>query len=173
MLQDFVANEHARKRYWARSLVGWRRMRAARPNDAHHALASLERRAASRSSSRRTSTACTRRPAAATSSTCTGASTSCAAWAASDARRASELQLELERRNPAFAALDAVEAPDGDADLEDVDFAAFDVPACDACGGLLKPDVVFFGESVPGERVQRAMARARVRPTRCSSSARR
>jgi len=69
-----------------------------------------------------------------------------------------ELQRELERRNPSFAALDAVEAPDGDADLEGVAFETFDVPACDACGGLLKPDVVFFGENVPAERVQRAMA---------------
>ena len=69
-----------------------------------------------------------------------------------------ELQRELERRNPSFAALDAAEAPDGDADLEGVAFETFDVPACNVCGGLLKPDVVFFGENVPAERVQRAMA---------------
>jgi NAD-dependent SIR2 family protein deacetylase len=68
------------------------------------------------------------------------------------------LQIELERRNPGFAPLDAIEAPDGDADLEGIAFDAFDVPACHACGGLLKPDVVFFGENVPAERVQRAMA---------------
>ena len=42
MLQDFLAHEHSRKRYWARGLIGWRRMRAARPNDAHRALAALE-----------------------------------------------------------------------------------------------------------------------------------
>src|SRR4026207_997733 len=42
--QEVVGNEHARKRYWARSLAGFRRMRVARPNDAHHALATLERR---------------------------------------------------------------------------------------------------------------------------------
>jgi NAD-dependent SIR2 family protein deacetylase len=69
-----------------------------------------------------------------------------------------QLQLELERRNPDFSSLDAMEAPDGDADLEDAAFETFDVPACDACDGLLKPDVVFFGENVPAERVQRAMA---------------
>ena len=69
-----------------------------------------------------------------------------------------QLQLDLARRNPDFTALDAVEAPDGDADLDDVVFETFDVPACDACGGLLKPDVVFFGEGVPAERVRRAMA---------------
>jgi NAD-dependent SIR2 family protein deacetylase len=51
-----------------------------------------------------------------------------------------------------------VEAPDGDADLEGVPFETFDVPACDTCGGLMKPDVVFFGENVPKERVDRAMS---------------
>ena len=69
-----------------------------------------------------------------------------------------QVQAALVERNPAFAALDAVDAPDGDAALDGIDFAAFDVPACDACGGLLKPDVVFFGERVPAERVQRAFA---------------
>jgi NAD-dependent SIR2 family protein deacetylase len=66
-----------------------------------------------------------------------------------------QLQAELTRRNPAFAALAAAAAPDGDADLDGA-FDAFDVPDCDACGGVLKPDVVFFGERVPPERVQRA-----------------
>ena len=69
-----------------------------------------------------------------------------------------EVQAELVERNPEFAALDAVEAPDGDATLDDIDFAPFDVPDCRVCGGLLKPDVVFFGERVPAERVQRAFA---------------
>jgi NAD-dependent SIR2 family protein deacetylase len=66
--------------------------------------------------------------------------------------------MELTRRNPGFAALDAGDAPDGDADLDGVAFDAFEVPACEACGGLLKPDVVFFGEGVPGDRVRQAMA---------------
>jgi NAD-dependent SIR2 family protein deacetylase len=70
----------------------------------------------------------------------------------------SDLQAELAERNPAFAELDALSAPDGDADLENVEFSKFDVPDCAACGGMLKPDVVFFGESVPKERVGRAMA---------------
>jgi NAD-dependent SIR2 family protein deacetylase len=43
MFGDFLTNEHARKRYWARSLIGWQRMNGARPNAAHHSLASLER----------------------------------------------------------------------------------------------------------------------------------
>ena len=156
--QEFVGNERARKRYWARSLAGFRRMRLARPNDAHHALATLERRG--RIAQLVTQNVDGLHDAAGSANVidlhgridtvrCLGC------------RRGSsreQLQVELERRNPNFAALDAIEAPDGDADLENVAFETFDVPACDACGGMLKPDVVFFGENVPRERVQRAMA---------------
>jgi NAD-dependent SIR2 family protein deacetylase len=68
-----------------------------------------------------------------------------------------ELQQELLARNPDWIDLDAREAPDGDADLDGLDFSSFEVPACAVCGGLLKPDVVFYGESVPRERVEIAM----------------
>jgi NAD-dependent SIR2 family protein deacetylase len=49
-------------------------------------------------------------------------------------------------------------APDGDADLDAVDFSNFQIPDCQRCGGMLKPDVVFFGETVPRSRVEHAMA---------------
>ncbi len=52
----------------------------------------------------------------------------------------------------------AADAPDGDADLDGLDFATFAVPACAGCGGALKPDVVFFGENVPRARVEQAYA---------------
>ncbi len=64
-----------------------------------------------------------------------------------------EFQHVLLALNPGWAHLDAAQAPDGDADLEGVDFGAFNVPSCPRCGGILKPDVVFFGENVPRERV--------------------
>jgi len=156
--QEFVGHEPARKRYWARSLAGFRRMRLARPNDAHHALAMLERRG-------RIAQLVTQNVDglhdAAGSENVIDLHGRIDTVRCLDCKRGSsreELQLELERRNPDFAALDAVEAPDGDADLEGVAFETFDVPACEACGGMLKPDVVFFGENVPAERVQRAMA---------------
>jgi NAD-dependent SIR2 family protein deacetylase len=69
----------------------------------------------------------------------------------------SELQDELLSLNPAWASLDARTAPDGDADLDGLDFSTFEVPPCAYCAGVLKPDVVFFGESVPQERVETAM----------------
>ncbi|HKE88577.1 MAG TPA: NAD-dependent protein deacetylase [Vicinamibacterales bacterium] len=157
MLQDFLANEYTRKRYWARSLVGWQRMSDARPNDAHHALAMLEHQG---------------RVEQLVTQNVDGLHQAAGSRAVIDlhgrvdivrclgcGRRVSRdhVQAELVRRNPPFAALDAVAAPDGDADLDRVAFAAFDVPGCETCGGLLKPDVVFYGENVPRERVQRAM----------------
>jgi NAD-dependent SIR2 family protein deacetylase len=158
MFRDFVADDRARKRYWARSLVGFRRLRTASPNEAHRALARLERNG---------------RVAQLVTQNVDGLHQAAGSGQVIDLhgridvvrclvcdRRVprDELQMELTRRNPGFAVLDALEAPDGDADLDAVAFDAFDVPACDACGGLLKPDVVFFGEGVPAERVGRAMA---------------
>jgi NAD-dependent SIR2 family protein deacetylase len=158
LLQEFLGSEQARQRYWARSLIGWQRMRAARPNGAHRALAMLETQG---------------RIAQLVTQNVDGLHQAaghrdvielhgrvdvvrCLACERSVPR--ARVQAEIVERNPDFAALDATAAPDGDAALEGVDFAAFDVPACAACGGLLKPDVVFFGESVPAERVRRAFA---------------
>jgi len=156
--QLFVGNERARKRYWARSLVGFRRMRHARPNDAHHSLAALERRG--RVVQLVTQNVDGLHQAAGSQNVIDLHGRIDTVRCLSCDRRSSreQLQLALESRNPDFASLDAVEAPDGDADLDDVAFESFEVPACAACGGLLKPDVVFFGEGVPGERVRRAMA---------------
>ncbi|MGH8841783.1 MAG: Sir2 family NAD-dependent protein deacetylase, partial [Advenella sp.] len=63
-----------------------------------------------------------------------------------------DYQQQLLHENPAWADMTAVMAPDGDVDLE-TDFSSFRIPACGRCGGILKPDVVFFGEAVPRSRV--------------------
>jgi NAD-dependent SIR2 family protein deacetylase len=157
-LQDFVAHEHSRKRYWARGLIGWRRMRAARPNDAHRALATLESHA--HVTLLVTQNVDGLHQAAGSRNVVDLHGRADVVRCLQCERRTprDDVQAALVERNPEFAALDAVEAPDSDAALDGVDFAAFDTPACTACGGLLKPDVVFFGERVPPERVQRAFA---------------
>jgi NAD-dependent SIR2 family protein deacetylase len=151
--QIFVADDVARRRYWARSMVGWRTMAHASPTAAHHALTRLEvaghvrllvtqnvdglhDRAGSRAVMDlhgRIDTVC------------------CLRCGQRSARRA--LQDDLLQRNPSWAGLQALSAPDGDADLEGLDFAKFEVPDCPVCDGMLKPDVVFFGENVPRDRV--------------------
>ncbi len=159
MVQDFLANERARKRYWARSLVGWTRMHAARPNGAHRALASLERQG--RLTRLVTQNVDGLHQAAGSRDVIDlhGRIDVVRCMDCDQRRPRDQVQQELVRRNHAFASLDAAGAPDGDADLDDgIRFDAFDVPACEACGGLLKPDVVFFGEGVPGDRVRHAMA---------------
>ena len=70
----------------------------------------------------------------------------------------SAMQAELLARNPPFAHRQAEMAPDGDAYLENADFSGFDVPDCPHCGGILKPDVVFFGETIPRARIERSIA---------------
>ncbi|HET7609672.1 MAG TPA: NAD-dependent protein deacetylase [Gammaproteobacteria bacterium] len=158
MLQDFVGNERSRQRYWARSLVGFRRMRAARPNGAHRALAALE--AQGRITELVTQNVDGLHQAAGSRNVVDlHGRVDVVRCLKCDCRIAREhVQTALVERNPDYASLDALEAPDGDAALDGIDFASFEVPACDACGGMLKPDVVFFGESVPAERVQRAFA---------------
>ena len=158
MLQDFVAHEHWRKRYWARSLVGWKRMRAATPNDAHRSLASLER--SGRVAQLVTQNVDGLHQAAGSRNVIDLHGRVDVVRCMSCERRMprEHVQAELAQRNPAFGEHVAVAAPDGDAELDGVDFAGFAVPDCGACGGLLKPDVVFFGERVPQERVRRAFA---------------
>jgi NAD-dependent SIR2 family protein deacetylase len=156
MLHDFLTSARARQRYWARSLVGFRRMSTARPNDAHRALTELESqgrvtRLVTQNVDGLHQAAGNRNVIDLHGRVDVVRCLACERRVARD-----EVQAALVERNPSFAALDAIEAPDGDAALDGIDFAAFVVPSCNACGGLLKPDVVFFGEAVPAERVQLA-----------------
>ena len=157
--QAFVGDRITRRRYWARSLVGWPRIAPAQPNAAHRALAALE--AQGRCNQLLTQNVDGLHQAAGSRAVIDlhGRldAVVCLGCGASSSR--ADVQRRLAEANPAWAGLAAGAAPDGDADLEDRDFATFQVPACDACGGMLKPDVVFFGENVPRARVDAAMAR--------------
>ena len=159
-LQDFLANEHLRKRYWARGLVGWRRMRTAMPNDAHRSLVNLERMGRIECLVTQNVDGLHQRAGSQHVIDLHGRVDSVRCLKCDLRLPRDRVQAELIARNPDFASFDAPDAPDGDADLDGVDFGRFDIPACNACGGLLKPDVVFFGESVPRERVALAMAAA-------------
>lgn len=163
LFEAFMTDPLVRRRYWARSLAGWPRFRRARPNDAHRALARLQQQG--RVEILVTQNVDGLHQAAGSSDVIDlhGRLDRVRCMACGSITSRDELQEELLRRNPNWASLDALQAPDGDADLGELDFSAFDVPSCADCGGLLKPDVVFFGESVPAERVQacwRALERA-------------
>ncbi|MDB5827534.1 MAG: NAD-dependent deacetylase [Variovorax sp.] len=156
--QAFMGEESTRRRYWARSLIGWPTMALAVPGPAHRALAQLE--AAGRIEMLLTQNVDGLHDAAGSRRAIDlhGRIDTVRCMACDARSPRSELQLELRRRNPGWATLEARAAPDGDADVEGHDFSAFDVPPCPVCGGLLKPDVVFFGESVPRDRVAAAFA---------------
>jgi NAD-dependent SIR2 family protein deacetylase len=158
LLEDFLAHERSRQRYWARSLVGFRRTRGAVPNDAHRALAALESRG--RVAQLVTQNVDGLHQAAGSRNVIDlHGRVDVVRCLKCDGRMPREqVQAQLVERNPGFASLDAHEAPGGDATLDGIDFASFEVPVCAACRGLLKPDVVFFGERVPTERVQNAFA---------------
>ena len=154
--QAFMGEEATRRRYWARSLVGWRRMRGARPNNAHRALARLE--AMGKSEMLLTQNVDRLHQAAGHARVIDlhGRIDLVRCMGCGRKTPRENFQEDLGRANPNWLGLDAAEAPDGDADLESADFASFAVPACADCGGILKPDVVFFGENVPRERVETA-----------------
>lgn len=156
--QAFVGDPLIRARYWARSFVGWPRIAAAQPNAAHRALAQGE--GACRLSMLVTQNVdgLHQRAGSRVVVDLHGRldDVVCLACSARTPRRG--IQQRLRDDNPAWAELSAAAAPDGDADLEGHDFERFRVPACEMCGGMLKPDVVFFGENVPRLRYELARA---------------
>ena len=155
--QDFVSGPVAQQRYWARSHLGWSRMRRALPNAGHHALARLESRGAVRLLI--TQNVDGLHEAAGSTNLCAlhGRISDVVCLSCRSVSGRSALHARLEELNPGWAARHASVAvrPDGDVALEDTD--GFVVPSCE-CGGPLKPDVVFFGENVPKERVLRCYA---------------
>jgi len=156
--QAFMGSEATRKRYWARSLIGWRIMGGAQPGLAHRALAKLE--AAGHVHLLLTQNVDGLHDAAGSRAIIDlhgRIDTVCCTACGTRSPRA-ELQARLLDSNPEWAQLSARSAPDGDADLDGRDFSSFEIPSCERCGGLLKPDVVFFGESVPPARVAAARA---------------
>ncbi len=153
--QEFVSGEPARQRYWARSYLGWSRMRHAEPNISHHALARLE--AAGHVPLLITQNVDGLHERAGSRALCAlhGRIADVRCLACGDRSSRAGLQQRMEGANPGWAQrhVDVVVRPDGDVELDTT--SGFVVPTCERCGGLLKPDVVFFGESVPKDRVQR------------------
>lgn len=156
-LREFTGSELARQRYWARSTLGWERISRARPNAAHHAFADMEQRGMLRllitqnvdglhsaAGSERVIDLHGRLDRV----VCLG----CRALSPR-----AELQAQLLEKNPELVGQRFSPRADGDVELT-MDYAAFRLVSCAACGGVLKPDVVFFGENVPAPRVHEAMS---------------
>lgn len=156
--REFTGSAAARRRYWARSLVGWRRIAGAEPNAAHRALGRLEVAGRVRCLVTQNVDSLHRKAGSRRLIDLHGRLDRVKCLGCRMAFRRDRFQSELERLNPGWGDASATVAPDGDARLGDVDTESFEVPECPRCGGILKPAVVFFGEPVPPRRVTRAFA---------------
>ncbi|MFG1807388.1 NAD-dependent protein deacetylase [Streptomyces sp. NPDC049040] len=154
--QEFIADEAGRRRYWARSHLGWQAIARARPNAGHLAVTRLVR--SGLVSGVVTQNVDGLHAAAGTAEAIDlhGRLDRVVCLDCGDRSDRERLDERLALVNPGFRAVAAEANADGDAELPAARAAEFRVVACEACGtGTLKPDVVFFGENVPAERVHR------------------
>jgi NAD-dependent SIR2 family protein deacetylase len=153
--QEFVSGHAAQQRYWARSHLGWGRMRRACPNPGHVALASLEAAGAVQLLVTQNVDGLHEAAGGVRLVALHGRIAEVVCLSCRETTSRASLHERLTRLNPGFADTHAaaVVRPDGDVELDDT--TDFVVPACTACGGALKPHVVFFGENVPKARVAR------------------
>jgi NAD-dependent SIR2 family protein deacetylase len=155
MIQAFRTRDTVYRRYWARAYAGWPRFTAAAPNDAHRAFAAWEaagtlRQIVTQNVDRLHQSAGSRAVIDLHGRLDVVVCLSCG-----DRGSRASLQQAMAAANPVWRAEFAA-APDGDADVDGGAIESFAAPRCDRCGGQLKPDVVFFGENVPGDRYAQA-----------------
>lgn len=156
--QLFRSDEHARKRYWARSAVGWPHFSRAKPTLAHRAIARFQKS--------------NKAPCLITQNVdqlhqqanhqnvidLHGVLGQVICLNCANLSTRNQMQSRLTKNNPWLEELDASYAPDGDADLEHALIDTVQIPSCEVCDGMLKPDVVFFGENVPKPRIEKAFS---------------
>lgn len=155
---DFVRSLGVRQRYWARSLIGWPHFSGARPSAAHSALAQLGAQGFIQQVITQNVDGLHQQAGSTQVIDLHGRLDRVVCLGCGNEVDRERFQQRLETLNPGWSGHIARVAPDGDADLEGADFSRFEVPVCERCEGVLKPAVVFFGESVPRERAEAALA---------------
>jgi NAD-dependent SIR2 family protein deacetylase len=156
--QAFVADEAARQRYWARSFVGFRLMASAMPNDGHQAVATLQTLGLVDGIVTQNVDGLHQAAGARDVVELHGGLDRVVCLDCGARSPRARLDARLHEANPAFGAWASQVNPDGDVTLSDDVVAGFRTVGCAVCRGTLKPDVVFFGESVPRDRVQACFA---------------
>jgi len=153
----FVKDPKARRRYWARASRGWDRMASARPNAGHVALATLEAAGHVVGTITQNVDGLHQRAGASCVIELHGSLADVCCLQCERRWPRDTVQEQIQTLNPGWLALRPTSrqlAPDGDVEIDDTE--TFVAPTCPACEGTLKPDVVFFGESVPKPRVETA-----------------
>ena len=156
--QTFTASQDARRRYWARSHLGWRHIGQAVPNLGHHAVAELGRRRLLAGVITQNVDGLHQAAGAAGVTELHGSLHQVVCLSCGQRTARTDLHRRLAAANPGWDAGPALINPDGDAVLTDGATESFRVVDCASCDGVLKPDVVFFGENVPRPRVQACYA---------------
>jgi NAD-dependent SIR2 family protein deacetylase len=154
--QTFTGDPRGRHRYWARSFVGWRQIRRARPNDGHRAVGELQAAGLLGGVITQNVDGLHQAGGAREVVELHGGLDRTVCLNCGDVADRAELDERLRAANPHFGPRTDEINPDGDAELPDEVLDGFVMVGCRACGdGPLKPDVVFFGETVPRDRVER------------------
>lgn len=159
MFTEFLTVPESRRRYWARAMLGWPRIRKAQPNPAHLSLAAMQR--AGHIAGVITQNVDTLHDQAGSHDVIElhGSLHRVLCLDCGERFDRGAIQLIMETDNHYLLGIDAVQAPDGDTLLDTAFEANFQVPDCPQCGGQrLKPDVVFFGENVAAPSAAKAMA---------------
>ncbi|BBH63768.1 NAD-dependent protein deacetylase 1 [Actinoplanes sp. OR16] len=156
--QTFTGDPVARRRYWARSHLGWRTIGGAQPNDGHRAVARWQQSGLLSGLITQNVDGLHQAAGADDVVELHGNLARIVCLACGELTAREELAHRLDQANPGFAAVASAINPDGDAELDDAELTGFTVVDCRRCGGVLKPDVVYFGETVPADRVSRSFA---------------
>lgn len=154
--RPFVTKPEVRQRYWSRSTVGWPIISRAQPNAAHHAIARLEELGFVSLVITQNVDGLHEAAGSRNVIDLHGRLHVVRCLQCGHSLPRAQMQRQLLADNPTWAEVEARVAPDGDVDIENRDPGDFVVPECARCSGILKPDVVFFGEPVPRDRVTRA-----------------
>jgi NAD-dependent SIR2 family protein deacetylase len=149
----FLRSPDVRRRYWARSFLGWPMIGEAQPGRGHHALAELEARGRIALTVTQNVDGLHQKAGSRAVLELHGAIAEVLCLDCGSRHARAAVQEWMRAANPGFCDAMATAAPDGDADAAEGFDEGFAAPGCPACGGMLKPDVVFFGDSVPKARV--------------------
>lgn len=152
-IQAFTGSTQARQRYWARSHVGWQLMGDAVANDGHRGVAALARRGAVSGVITQNVDGLQQAAGASGVIELHGSIHRVICLACGERSDRRDLDARLRHANQGWEGMSSRALADGDADIPDEQVARFVVADCRTCGGMLKPDVVFFGENVPAGRV--------------------
>ena len=156
LYKAFISEANTRVRYWSRSIIGWRRIHEAAPNAAHEAIAELEARGFINGVITQNVDRLHHKAGSDRVVELHGTLSEVYCLDCGQSEKRETFQKRLQWLNPGWSHSGHDIAPDGDVELGEVDVSQFRVPTCCICNGVLKPNVVFFGENVPKCRVDAA-----------------